>query len=57
LNKPKEIKLFGLRVKEKLKIDSKCIHQNAEENVPLWTLNSSEVTISLSNLKMSSNSS
>jgi hypothetical protein len=57
VNKPKEIKPLGLRLKDnldKLKINPDNILQNDEEEVPPW--NSPKMNTDLSNLKKSSNS-
>jgi hypothetical protein len=56
VNKPKEIKTLGLRLKDdldKLKINPEIILQNGEEDVPPWTYNSPAININLSNLKKS----
>jgi hypothetical protein len=54
VNKPKEIKPLGLRLKDdldKLKINPDNILQNDEKDVPPWTYNSPKININLSNLK------
>jgi hypothetical protein len=54
VNKPKEIKPLGLRLKDdldKLKINPDSIFQNDDEDVPPWTYNSPKININLSNIK------
>jgi hypothetical protein len=54
VNKPKEIKQLGLRLKDdldKLRIISGSILQNDDEDIPPWTYNSPKININLSNIK------